>query len=276
MPHVLSRVLGVIPARLQASRLPGKPLKKIRGKTLLQRVWEQAKTSQSITNLVIATDSEEVLAHAQSFGAQAVMTSDSIQTGSERVAVTSQILGEEMFCAANCAGNHTASPEESWDLIVNIQGDMPFMTGEIIDGAIELLADAPDHYSMSTVAIPIFSKESFLNPSVVKVVFDDAYEALYFSRSPIPYRQDTELASGQLYGYQHLGLYVFLPEAIRFLMVTPPNFLEKTECLEQLRLLAGGYQIGVHVPVDYPESVSVEVNTPEDLIVAEQIATKFD
>jgi 3-deoxy-manno-octulosonate cytidylyltransferase (CMP-KDO synthetase) len=259
------QILGVIPSRYASSRLPGKPLSVINGTTLIERVYRNCIQSKLISRLVIATDDERIKNAGKQFGAEIIMTSSAIQTGSERVASVLDILSKE--------------EETNFDIIVNIQGDMPFLEGEVIDGAIQMLIDDISAFSMTTIAIPIDSLDTYNSSSAVKVVFDTFKRALYFSRSPIPYYRDQNCIDDCIdkpIGYQHLGLYAFLPKTIKTLMHLPPTPLELAENLEQLRILESGNSIGVYLPNNFPKIMSIEINTIEDLHLAQKHLSLFD
>lgn len=259
------KVLAVIPVRMSSQRLPGKPLKDIVGKTLVQRVWERGKLSKLISKLVVATDSLEIADEAKLIGAEVIMTSPDITTGSQRVAACWELL-----------------KKENWDLVVNIQGDMPFIKGELIDSCIDFLAKNKNKFSMATIATPIIDKEAFLSNSVVKVVLSSSNQALYFSRSPVPYSRDGNLFKYQktdgscleVYGFKHFGLYVFQPSVIHEYLGAELSSLEDVEKLEQLRLLEKGHTVGVCVVDPNLTQDSVEVDTPTDLEKAKEIAKK--
>ncbi len=259
------KVLAVIPVRMSSQRLPGKPLKDIAGKTLVQRVWERGKLSKNISKLVIATDSQDIRDQATSIGAEVVMTSSEITTGSQRVAA---------------CWNHLK--ENDWDMVVNLQGDMPFIKAELLDRCIEFLAVNKERFVMATVATPILDREVFLSNSVVKVVVSSENQALYFSRSAIPHSRDGNLLSYRMpngkkievYGFKHFGLYVFQPKIMKEYLGGDLSPLEDVEKLEQLRLLEKGYPIGVCVVDPDLTADSVEVDTASDLEKANQIARK--
>jgi 3-deoxy-manno-octulosonate cytidylyltransferase (CMP-KDO synthetase) len=260
--HREKRVLAVIPARLASQRLPEKALRDISGKTLVQRVWEQGKQSKRISELVLATDSEEIAALAKSFGARVEMTAAEIKSGSERVAVTCERLGVK-----------------DWDCVVNLQGDMPFISPELIDQTIDFHF-AKNVFAMSTVATPITDEAAFLSNSVVKVALGIGSRALYFSRAPIPHSRNGDklsfASSGKstpVFGFKHFGLYVFRPDILGVFQDSEPVVLEDIEKLEQLRLLERGYPVGVHIVEPELTSNSVEVDTQADLEKACAIAS---
>ncbi len=251
------KVVAVIPARRGSTRLTEKPLREIDGKTLIQRVWEQAKKCGSLDQLMIATDDQEIASLAESFGAPVVMTSSEIPSGSARVAAAVETLGTE------------------WDIAMNIQGDMPFIDERVIDMAIEYFKNNFDRFSAVTIAIPIRDVSEFSKQTAVKVVISDEGRALYFSRASIPYPRDgdrweiLEEDSLPFFGLKHIGLYLFKEEALSDLRDWTVSKLEKVEKLEQLKLLERGHAIGVCiVPPELMER-SIEVDTEEDLKAAD-------
>ena len=249
------KVLAVIPARRMSTRLSEKPLREISGKSLVQRVWERASLAKQVDELYVATDDQEIFDLSTSYGAKVMMTSPEIPTGSARVAAVSHLLGDK------------------WDVVLNIQGDMPFINPKVIDGLIDFFKSNYANYSMATIAIPIYDKEEFLKTSTVKVAMTDQGRALYFSRAPIPHSRDGDvwdisMTKERVFGLKHIGLYAFKPEALSVLEDPRPSKLENVEKLEQLKLLEHGLAIGV-CPVD-PELMahSIEVDTPQDLEAA--------
>lgn len=253
----MASCIGIIPARLESSRLPGKPLKPIGGKSLICRVWERAQSAQSVDKVYIATDSDEIRKTAESFGAEVIMTSPVHRSGTDRV--------YEAF---------TKIPMGVYpDLVLNIQGDMPFIDPSVIDLVVgqAKATGAP----LTTVAFPIWNKEDFLSPSVVKVVLERGGRAMYFSRAPIPYGLD---AFGADYPLRHLGLYAYTPLALERFCSLSPSFLEESERLEQLRGLEDGIEIRVVVVRDKAkaEESCIEVNTEEDLQRADEFALKLE
>lgn len=246
-------VLGVIPARFASTRLMGKPLAEIGGKPMIQHTYESAKKSKLLNDLVVAVDDQKVYDVVKSFGGNAIMTSADFQTGSDRIAyVAEQYKGAE--------------------IIINIQGDEPFIDGRMIDQAIEpLLFDHSVH--VSTLAKKITTVQELRAPSIPKVVFDYNNLALYFSRSPIPFVREasTDLQAIQMAEiYKHIGLYVYRRESLFQFTACQPTDLELTEKLEQLRMLENGIKIKI-VTTDF-ESISVD--TPEDLEFARKYFEK--
>lgn len=246
-------ILGVIPARFASTRLMGKPLADIGGKSLLQHTYEGASRSKLIDKIVIAVDDEQVAKAAKSFGAAYIMTPKECATGSDRIA----IVAKEFPRA---------------DIIVNIQGDEPFINGMMIDQAIEPLLFDPD-VNVSTLAKLIDNVEELKSPSVVKVVFDYKNFALYFSRSPIPFVRDAETDIQMLEKadiYKHVGLYVYRKEYLLKFTKLETTDLERWEKLEQLRMLENGFKIKI-VETEFD---SFSVDTPEDLEKARLIYSK--
>lgn len=237
--------VAIIPARYGSTRLPGKPLADIGGKPLIQWVVERATSCSRIDRVVVATDDQRILDAVLAFGGQALMTSQECRSGSERIAETL----DRIEC----------------DLVVNIQGDEPMMASETIDRAIEAI-EADRDCQVSTAAVPIHDRGEWESPHAVKVVADGRGYALYFSRSPIPNRSRSgpdlaEPGSRPVWGYKHLGLYVYRRQALLDYVSWPPSHLEQVEKLEQLRFLDHGYRIRV---VETPHD-SIGVDTPEDL-----------
>lgn len=254
------RCLAIIPARMHSTRLPGKPLKDIAGKPLIQRVWEQARAACEVGRLIIATDDQQIHNVCLGFGAEVMMTSAHHVSGSDRVA--------EAWLTLEQQGEH-------YDLVANIQGDMPFIQPEVIDQAIGLLARSPKEIGMTTVATPILSESEFERASVVKIVLGKEHEALYFSRAAIPFvRNKSEVSPGveEPWGYKHIGLYIFRPETLRSLSSFAPCIPEKREGLEQLRALCHGIRIRVAVVTEELMKPSIEVDTEEDLARAREYA----
>lgn len=247
------KCLGVIPARLNSSRLPGKALAEIQGKVLIQWVWEQATKTKSLSELVIATDSEEILSRARSFGAKVMMTSSSHLSGTDRVAEAAKILRKD---------------HQKFDLVANIQGDMPFINPKVIDDTVKSLREAETGFGMATVAVPLLDQGEFLKASVVKVALGNNNRALYFSRAPVPFWRDPPtqtISESSPWGYKHLGLYVFRADVLNTISSLPPAPTETAEKLEQLRALSAGIEILVHVAKISELTQQIEVDTQADL-----------
>jgi 3-deoxy-manno-octulosonate cytidylyltransferase (CMP-KDO synthetase) len=229
------RVLGVVPARYQSSRFPGKALAPLAGKPILQHVFERASQARYLASVIIATDDDRIADCARRFGAPVRMTRTDHPSGTDRVA--------------------EAASAENAQIIVNIQGDEPLIDPAAIDAAALALVDNPAA-PMATLCKRIEHPDEITNPNVVKVVMDLAGNAVYFSRNPIPYNR----AGGAVY-YKHIGLYVYRRDFLLGYSSLPVGPLEKVECLEQLRALENGYSIRV-VETGYE---SLGVDTPEDL-----------
>lgn len=231
----------IIPARFASSRLPGKPLLRETGKYLIQHVYERAVKARLANDVVVATDDERILHAVHGFGGRAVMTSSEHVSGTDRVAEAARSTDAE--------------------LIVNLQGDEPLIDPDSLDYVAELLL-RHRQADMATLAVPITTHEQYRNPNCVKVVIGDCGQALYFSRSPIPYVRDGEpdfkLQPFQF--FQHLGLYAYRRRFLLELADQPASPLEQLEKLEQLRVLALGRRIQVGVVREH----SVGVDTAED------------
>lgn len=234
--------LAIIPARYASTRFPGKPLAEMKGKSMIQRVYERVARSKAINQVVVATDDERIERHVKAFGGEVVMTRADHPSGTDRV--------------AEAAANF---PEAS--LIVNVQGDEPFIDPRQIEAVVTPFSD-PD-LSIATLAHPITDERSLLSPNVVKVVRDHRGRALYFSRHTIPYLRDQPIGQWILAGkhLQHLGLYAYRANILPTLTKLPKGALEEDESLEQLRWLAAGYPIHVGIS-DIP---AIGIDTPEDL-----------
>ena len=248
------KVIGIIPARWKSSRLEGKVLANLLGKPIIQHVWEKAKESKVLEDVIIATDSEEVMKVIEGFGGKAVYTSKDQPSGTDRIA-------------------EVVNPIDV-DIVVNIQGDEPLIHHSMInDVANALLEDSKA--SMATVVRKISSEEEYQNPNVVKVIIDKEGYALYFSRSPIPYfRGDTPYEPSRLgngLAYKHIGLYAYTKDFLFTYTNLPKSKLEEAEKLEQLRALENGYKIKT-VETDFD---TIGVDTAEDLKKVEEILRKL-
>lgn len=244
----MAKVLGVVPARYASTRLEGKVVADIGGKPMIQHVWERACRARLVDEVVIAVDDQRVKEAAEGFGARAVMTSTTHTCGTERV--------EE------------ASRDSNADIVVNIQGDEPFVWPGTIDEAIEPLLEDGD-IPMATVMRRIVLKEELGDPSVVKVVTDRNGFALYFSRSLIPYPRKDDVFQA----YEHLGIYSFRRDFLAKFVKMEATPLERTEVLEQLRALENGFRIKV-VPTSY-EGETLSVDTQEDLERARKVYARM-
>jgi len=241
--YVASTVIGIIPARYASKRLPGKPLLDLFGKPLIQHVYERAKGAKLLTDVLVATDDERISSAVSAFGGKAIMTPQTIQSGSDRVA----------YVARNLPA----------DVIVNIQGDEPLIRPEMIDETVQAVLDAEEIHT-STPVKKIASPEELIDPNVVKVVIDEEGFALYFSRSVLPFLRadaDQKIWVKRHDYYKHIGLYVFRKEFLLTFTQWDSSPLEQAEQLEQLRILEHGQRIKCVVT----EHDSLSVDTPEDL-----------
>ncbi len=228
-------VIGVIPARYKSTRLPGKPLLGISGKPMIQQVYEHAKKSKYISDLIIATDDARIYKCVLGFGGKAVMTSGKHKSGTDRIC--------------------EAVKKIKADIIVNIQGDEPFIDYKNIDKAIEpLLTD--NNLNISTLAIKMMNNKEIADPNKVKVVFDKSGNALYFSRSAVPYNRDNIKTDH----FKHIGLYVYRKSFLMKYKNLKQTKLEVAEKLEQLRIL----EHGVKIKVIITNKDSFSIDTGED------------
>jgi len=230
-----AKVVMVIPARYGSVRLPGKPLVMLAGKTMIQRVYEQAKKAQQAHRVIVATDDERIVKAVEAFGGEARMTRTEHRTGTERVAEVAAHVEGEVF--------------------VNVQGDEPLLDPVAVDTAVNALLEEPVA-QVATVATPLKAAADIMDPNVVKTVLDFDENALYFSRAPIPWVRDSgnKILVRHL---KHLGLYVFQREALLEYPTLPQGELERIEQLEQLRWMENGYKIRV-AEVEH-DAVSVDV-----------------
>ncbi|MBF0488989.1 MAG: 3-deoxy-manno-octulosonate cytidylyltransferase [Candidatus Omnitrophica bacterium] len=238
------KTIGVIPARFASTRFPAKVLAHICGKPMIEHVYAKAKACQQLDDVLIACDHPDIFQVVQGFGGKVVMTDPNHPSGSDRIA--------------------EAVKDLDVDVIVNIQGDEPFIDPKTVDSLAVLLKNDPA-CMMGTVIKEISQEADFLNPNVVKCVVDALGYALYFSRSPIPYNRNAKKPEG-LKQYKHLGLYAYRKSFLLQYKDWPKSILEMTEQLEQLRVLEKGYRIKTVVTT----AESIAVDTPEDLKKAEE------
>jgi 3-deoxy-manno-octulosonate cytidylyltransferase (CMP-KDO synthetase) len=246
LPTVLHpvRTLVAIPARWGSTRFPGKALHLINGKPLVQHVWERCQQCKTIDAVVIATDDERIVTAAASFGAKAVMTAMNHPSGTDRIAE-----------AANAFPGH--------DIIINVQGDEPLISPALIDELATTLRQ-DSNISMVTAAAPLRDTDLIKDPNVVKVVLDVRGDALFFSRSPLPYVRDASVSTKHR---RHLGIYGFRRCFLSEFVSWPPSMLELTECLEQLRALENG----VRIRVVLTDETSPGVDTPQQAHAVEML-----
>ena len=233
------KVIGIIPARYDSSRFPGKPLANILGKSMIERVYEQCKKTSSLSDVIVATDDERILNHVQSFGGEAMMTSKDHQSGTDRCNEVVQKL------------------TENYDVIVNIQGDEPYINPVQIDEIIELFKE--DKTQIGTLAKKITDIEIIANENRTKAMFDKNGIALNFCRN-IP-----NISSKCTY-YKHIGIYAYRSVILTKICALEQSENEKRERLEQLRWLDNGYKIKVGITT----FEALAVDTPEDIEKIEQ------
>jgi 3-deoxy-manno-octulosonate cytidylyltransferase (CMP-KDO synthetase) len=235
----------IIPARYASTRLPGKPLADVVGQTLIQRVYERA-IEAGAQSVVVATDDERIRVVAEGFGAKVCMTRVDHRSGTDRLAEVIDTLG---------IGEH--------EIVVNLQGDEPLMPPALIRDVAQALATHADAV-VASACHEITDRDEFTNPNVVKVVFDQAGYAVYFSRAPIPWPRDTMAGASHnpIHAYRHIGLYAYRAGFVRRYAQWPACELEQTEQLEQLRVLWRGERIAMCVTRELP---GPGVDTPADL-----------
>ena len=232
----MKKTVIIIPARYSSTRLCGKLLKEVNSKPIIQWVWEAAKQSKLAQEVIIATDSELILNKAKEFGANAEMTSSEHKSGSDRIC-------------------EVAKRHNEYDYILNMQGDEPQITPQVIDLAIETLIES--NCDISTLVRQITDVEQIQDPNCVKCVFDNDFNALYFSRCPIPYERN----KGEAKYYAHIGIYGYKRESLIKMTSLVQSDLEKAESLEQLRALKNGMKIKVALTNLNP----IGIDTQQDL-----------
>jgi len=237
------RVLIAIPARFGSSRFPGKPLADINGKSMILRVVEQCRMVQTSTkhqiDIIVATDDERIYDHIKSYN-EVRMTSSSHQSGTDRVA---EIV---------------ANTSQRYDLVINVQGDEPFIHPGQITQLIECFE--LEDVQIATLIKPVKFKETLNSPNIVKCVVDNNFKALYFSRFAIPFFREEHERVDKIF-YKHVGMYGFIPSVLIELTGLPVSKLEKAERLEQLRWLENGYRIQTAIT----EFENIAVDSPEDI-----------
>jgi 3-deoxy-manno-octulosonate cytidylyltransferase (CMP-KDO synthetase) len=240
------KAVGIIPARYRSSRFEGKALALLGGRPIIERVYEQARKASLLEDVWVATDDARIAETVERAGGKVVMTSPEHPSGTDRVA--------------------EAARQIDCDVVVNIQGDEPFIAARAIDQALEPFATRSE-LAMSTLMRPIRDEETFRDPNVVKVVVDRQGYALYFSRAPIPHprREDGFQA------FEHIGLYAYRKEFLLSLASLEPTVLEHSEALEQLRVLENGHRI---LAIETAHHVGLSIDTPEDLKRAEEFLAR--
>ena len=237
-------IIGIIPSRYNSTRFPGKPLVDIGGKSMIQRVYKQAQKVRSFSKIIVATDDVRIEEHVKSFGGDVIMTSAEHQSGTDR------------------CGEVVRKLKENYDIVVNIQGDEPFIQPEQLEKLITTFDD--ENTQIATLTIKLKNSEDIFNPNIVKVVFSVSGSALYFSRNPIPFNRNAERENwvNTTSYYKHLGIYAFRSDILRKINTLQQSTLEKAESLEQLRWLENDFKIKlVETDID-----TIGVDTPEDLL----------
>ncbi|WP_406826625.1 3-deoxy-manno-octulosonate cytidylyltransferase [Pedobacter sp. KACC 23697] len=237
------KAIGIIPARYASTRFPGKPLVDIAGKTMIQRVYEQASKTKSLSKVVVATDDDRIAGEVTNFGGEFIFTSSDHQSGTDRCAEVIETL-------------------TGYDIVINIQGDEPFIEPAQIDLLTSCFTE--EKVQLATLIKSIQSQESVYNPNSPKVVIDVNGRALYFSRSPIPFIRNGEpgVWAEKHQFYKHIGIYGYRTEALKAITQLPPSSLEIAESLEQLRWIENGFYIQTKVT----DLETVAIDTPEDLL----------
>jgi 3-deoxy-manno-octulosonate cytidylyltransferase (CMP-KDO synthetase) len=239
----MPQFIGIIPARYASTRFPGKPLIDIKGKSMIQRVYEQV-LKAGLNNVYVATDSEQIYHHVNSFGGNCLMTSEAHQSGTDRC--------NECALQLNLFAN---------DVVINIQGDEPFIQAEQITKLAACFDDANTH--IATLIKEITNKNDLESHSIPKVVLNKNNEAILFSRSVIPYpakKSIEELINAGIY-FKHIGIYAYRVETLKEIALLPASKLELTESLEQLRWIENGYKIKTAITT----VETIAIDTPEDL-----------
>lgn len=239
----MARAVGIIPARYGSTRLPGKPLIDLAGKPMIQWVLENARKASSLMDVFVATEDERIFQKVKAIGCHAFMTPSELPSGTDRIAFVAK--------------------EIDADIVVNIQGDEPFIHPEDIDRVVHILEEDPIP-SVGTLVKRIQREEEWKSPNTAKVVVDENGYALYFSRSPIPFFRDGKKknAFSEYVLYKHVGIYSYRKDFLLQFAQWPPMPLEQIEKLEQLRILQKGYRIKTaETPFD-----PICVDTPEDVV----------
>lgn len=239
------KIIGIIPARYASTRFPGKPLIDIAGKTMIQRVYEQAAKSSSLNNVVVATDDERIAKHVDGFNGKYLLTSPLHQSGTDRCAEVISRMTE-------------------YDIAVNIQGDEPYIAPEQIDLLCQVFRNP--EVNIATLIKKITSQEELLNINSPKVLIDTHHRAIYFSRNPLPHIRgiDEQYWLAHHTFYKHIGIYGYRCNTLRKITKLKLSSLEKAEGLEQLRWLENGYAI--HTSETHFETLAVDIPSDVDKI----------
>ena len=243
------KVVGIIPARYASTRFPGKPLALIKGKPMIQRVYEQALKSQ-LDEVVVATDDVRIADAVMDFGGRYVLTDPNHRSGTDRCREALDLL------------------DKQYDAVVNVQGDEPFIDPLQINQVMELISR--DDTQLASLVKKIVDEDELFSPNTVKVVMDKQGNALYFSRNPIPYMRNIDrnewLKNGVF--YKHIGIYAYKSETLRRIAEMQPTALEVSESLEQLRWLENGLDIRIGIT----DTENVSIDQPRDIEKAEKFA----
>lgn len=238
------KIIGIIPARYASTRFPGKPLAMIQGKSMINRVYKQALKAKSLSKVVVATDDSRIFDHINNFGGNVVMTAKNHLNGSSRCL--------EVIENSN----------EQFDAVINIQGDEPYIDPEQINQLAALFKK--QNVEIATLVKKVQTEEELFNPNVVKVVFDNNMQALFFSRQAIPFlrgiKMDEWITEHSF--YKHIGIYGYRPGILKEIVSLAPAELERVESLEQLRWIENGYSIKLGITTLEGDAV----DTPEDLL----------
>lgn len=239
--NIGTKILGIIPARYASTRFPGKPLVDINGKTMIRRVYEQA-LKANLHKVVVATDDERIASEVKSFGGDFILTSDLHQSGTDRCAEVASIL-------------------TGYDVVINIQGDEPFIDPEQISLLVSCFLD--EKVQLATLIKEIKDNSELFNTNIPKVVINSNLQAIYFSRNPIPFIRNAEQENWKDHHqfYKHIGIYGYKTATLLNITQLSPSSLELAESLEQLRWLENGYQIQTKVTA----IETIAIDTPEDL-----------
>jgi 3-deoxy-manno-octulosonate cytidylyltransferase (CMP-KDO synthetase) len=250
------RFIGIIPARYASTRFPAKPLAMLGGKTVIQRVYEQV--SSVLDNVCVATDDDRIREAVEAFGGRVVMTSPDHKSGTDRI------------CEAYNKLYPSTDKDTSTDIIINIQGDEPFIQPSQIKTVMECFNDS--HTQIATLGKPFTDIEALKNPNSPKIVVDNYGYAMYFSRSVIPFIRGKEESEwiGSYPFLKHIGLYAYRSDVLKEVTKLPQSSLELAESLEQLRWLQNGYRIKVGLT----DVETIGIDTPEDLEKAEAFLLK--
>jgi 3-deoxy-manno-octulosonate cytidylyltransferase (CMP-KDO synthetase) len=237
------KILGIIPARFASTRFPGKPLVEIHGKSMIQRVYEQASLSALLADVVVATDDDRIAGEVTRFGGKVVMTASTHISGTDRCAeVISQLTG--------------------FDSVINIQGDEPYIDPTQIDLVASCFQNPT--VQLATLIKKIYNQEDLFNENIPKVILNDHEEAIYFSRQTIPFLRNVAksdwLEKGKF--FKHIGIYGYTANALQNITKLKPSSLELAESLEQLRWIEAGYRIMTRTTT----IETIAIDTPEDLI----------